>query len=106
MKRLATVGGGDHTPFSWNLWTKEPSEHKYVTDRHTLGKPDMTSKPNIEERSMSCGSVSKHLPRVIVTADFHGLALESRRRHSAHVAAPENCDLREVRVKEKQRMRR
>ena len=47
----------------------------------------------MEARFMSLGCFWRHWPRVRVTADFHGNALERSRRHSAQVAAPENWDL-------------
>ncbi len=47
----------------------------------------------MEERSISCGSVSKHWLRVKVTMGFHEEEEERRRRQSATVAAPENWDL-------------
>lgn len=42
---------------------------------------------------MSCGSIWRHWPRVVLTAGFHGRAFERSRRDSAQVAAPKNCDL-------------
>ena len=44
----------------------------------------------MELMSISWGRVCRQRPKVRVTADFHGNDLDSSRRHSAHVAAPEN----------------
>ena len=49
---------------------------------------------------MSCGSIWRHCPRIVLTADFHGRAFERSRRDSAQVAAPENCDLWEGKGRE------
>ena len=63
------------------------------THKHTLGNPEMTRSPKMEERFISLGCFWRHCPRVMPTADFHGNALERSRRLSAQVAAPENWDL-------------
>ena len=53
----------------------------------------MTNSPNIPGRVMESGGTSRTLPIVMATVAFHSLLLESKRRHSATVAAPEILEL-------------